>query len=175
MALLFLDISKAFDCINHERLLYKLKSVGCNHIVLSWFKSYLNRSQIVCYNSIDSTECVVLTGIGQGTILGPLIFVFYMNDIVDDLYYVKISMYANDCVLYLSGNNWPRIGNKLQEDLECFEHWGELNNMHLNVKKTKLLLVSTRSKLSRLGQIDHIMLYNKNVAFVHQYNYLGVI
>ena len=70
------------------------------------------------------------TGIGQGTILGPLIFIFYMNDIVGILYYVKVSMYADDCVLYLSGNNWRNIRTNLQEDLDCFAHWGELNNLH---------------------------------------------
>ena len=75
----------------------------------------------------------VPTGIGQGTILGPLIFIFYMNDIVDKLFYVKLGMYEDDCVLYLSGNNWPSMRPKLQEDLECFEHWGELDNLHLNL------------------------------------------
>ena len=108
-------------------------------------------------------------------ILGPLIFIFYMNDIVERLYYVKLSMYADDCVLYLTGNNWESIRLKLQEDLECFEHWGELNNLHLNVKKTKLLLVGTRAKLKRLEPFAPIKLYNSDVQFVRQYNYLGVI
>ena len=62
-------------------------------------------------------------------------------------------MYAGDCVLYLSGNNWVTVRNKIQDDLECFEHWGELNNLHLNVKKTKLMLVSTRSKLNHLDDL----------------------
>ena len=106
MGLLFLDISKAFDCIIHERLLYKLRAVGCDRTVLKWFKNYLMRRQVVVYNGIQSPICPVPTGIGQGTILGPLIFIFYKNDIIDNLYYVKLSMYADDGVLYLSGNNW---------------------------------------------------------------------
>ena len=104
-------------------------------MVISWFKSYLKRRQVLNYNEVESAARVVPTGIGQGTILGPLIFIFYMNDIVERLYYVKLSMYADDCVLYLSGNNWESIRVKIQEDLECFEHWGDLNNLHLNVKK----------------------------------------
>ena len=175
MGLLFLDISKAFDCIIHERLLYKLKAVGCDLGVIRWFESYLLRSQIVVYNGKESPICSVPTGIGQGTILGPLIFIFYMNDVVDNLYYVKLSMYADDCVLYLSGNNWMNIRVKMQEDLECFEHWGELNNLHLNVSKTKLLIVGSRSKLARLLNVCPLILYDRDVVLVKQYNYLGVI
>ena len=84
-------------------------------------------------------------------------------------------MYADDCVLYLSGNNWANIRVKMQEDLECFEHWGELNNLHLNMSKTKLLIAGTRSKISRLGVIDTLRLYDRDVTIVKSYNYLGVI
>ena len=175
MGLLFLDVSKAFDCIVHSRLLYKLKSVGCDDMVIRWFTSYLRRRQIVTYNNVDSPVCPVPTGIGQGTILGPLIFIFYMNDIVDKLYYVKISMYADDCVLYLSGNNWRNIRSRLQDDLECFEYWGELNNLHLNISKTKLLIAGSRSKLSKIGIVSPLRIYENDIDVVKQYNYLGVI
>ena len=112
MGLLFLDISKAFDCIIHARLLAKLAAVGCDPGVILWFQTYLERTQTVTYNDSESQVCNVPTGIGQGTILGPLIFIFYINDIIDKLFYVKLSMFADDCVLYLSGNNW-RILNVL--------------------------------------------------------------
>ena len=124
MGLLFLDISKAFDCILHKRLLKVLKLVGCTQDVITWFESYLTHMQIVTYNGIDSSRRIEPTGICQWTIFGPLIFIFYMNDIVDNMFYVKLSMYADDCVLYLSGNNWDTIRGKIQEDLDCFEHWG---------------------------------------------------
>ena len=174
MALLFLDISKAFDCILHDRLLCKLKCIGADDNVLTWFKSYLTRTQELTFRDSTSSSIVVPTGIGQGTILGPLIFIFYMNDIVDKLYYVKLSMYADDCVLYLSGNNWDVMRPKIQEDLECFEHWGELNNLHLNLTKTKLLFIAPRSKLSKSYDVDTLKLYNSEVTIVKQYNYLGV-
>ena len=175
MGLLFLDISKAFDCIIHERLIVKLRAIGCDPTVISWFRSYLRREQTITYNDTESLPCVVPTGIGQGTILGPLIYIFYMNDIIERLYYVKLSMYADDCVLYLSGNNWDSIRIKIQEDLECIEHWGELNNLHLNVNKTKMLLIGTRGKLRRFEPFAPVRLYNQDVIFVRQYNYLGVI
>ena len=120
MGLLFLDISKAFDCIIHKRLICKLKAIGCDNIVLKWFTSYLDRKQVVTYNDIQSSVISVPTDIGQGTILGPLIFIFYINDIVEKLFFVKISMYADDCVLYMSWNNWDVIRNKIQEDLHIF-------------------------------------------------------
>ena len=175
MGLLFLDISKAFDCILHDRLLRKLELVGCDNLVLKWFASYLDRKQMVMYNDIESTVCPVPTGIGQGTILGPLVFIFYMNDIVDKLFFVKLSMYADDCVLYISGNNWENMRNRIQEDLDCFEHWGELNNLHLNVKKTKMLLVGSDSKLKSIIHPKPLTAYDTDVIFVSQYKYLGVI
>ena len=175
MGLLFLDISKAFDCILHDRLLYKLSKIGADEKVLAWFKSYLNRTQELKYRDVVSASVDVPTGIGQGTILGPLIFIFYMNDIVDNLYYVKYSMYADDCVLYITGNTWQSMRHKLQEDLECFEHWGELNNLQLNIKKSKLLYIGTRSKLNGLHDAEPLRLYDCDVIVVKQYNYLGVI
>ena len=101
MGLLFLDICKAFDCILHDRLLHKLKSVGCDEYVLKWFKSYLERKQELTYHDTTSPDTLVPTGIGQGTILGPLILIFYINDIVDKLFYVKLSMYADDCIIFI--------------------------------------------------------------------------
>ena len=98
-----------------------------------------------------------------------------MNDIVDKLFFVKLSMYADDCVLYLSGNNWDNIRVKIQEHLDCFERGGELNNLHLNVKKTKVLLVGSLQKLSRLVNIRPLTVYDNDVQFVNKYNYLGVI
>ena len=175
MGLLFLDISKAFDCILHDRLLQKLELVGCDNRVITWFTSYLDRKQVVTYNDIVSTLSSVPTGIGQGTILGPLIFIFYMNDVIDKMFYVKLSMYADDCVLYRSGNNWDNIRVKLQEDLDCFEHWGELNNLHLNVKKTKMLIVGSDSKLRKVQNPHPLVVYDNDVPFVKQYNYLGFI
>ena len=84
-------------------------------------------------------------------------------------------MYADDCVLYLSGNNWSTIRNKIQEDLDCFEHWGELNNLHLNVRKTKMLIVGSDTRLKKLQSPRPIRVYDSDVLFVSQYNYLGVI
>ena len=84
-----LDVAKAFDCINHTILLHKMSKIGFNDNTIAWFKSYLDRTQVVKFDNIFSDKFNVKTSIGQGTILGPLLFIFYINDItsvLDDNY-----------------------------------------------------------------------------------------
>ena len=111
-----LDVCKAFDCINHDILLAKMRKIGFNDVTLSWFKSYLSRTQVVKFNDILSNVSNVRTGIGQGTILGPLIFIFYINDITQSIENLKINMYADDCILFNSENNWNRMFECIQTD-----------------------------------------------------------
>ena len=94
-----LDISKAFDCIIHMKLLNKLKSCGIAEDVLCWFKSYFNRSQEVKIGNYTSKCKSVSTGIGQGTILRPLIFVLYINDVIHNVAELRVNMYADDCLI----------------------------------------------------------------------------
>ena len=118
-----LDVSKAFDCINHVKLFEKMKSCGISDPVILWFKSYFSRKQIVRFNDNLSQSRIVSTGIGQGTILGPLIFVFYINDVINNTENLRINMYADDCLIYTVGNNWDNMTLKLQEGLRGFENW----------------------------------------------------
>ena len=92
-----LDVCKAFDCINHDVLLYKMHKMGFSQNTMVWFKSYLDRTKTVRYNNTLSDVLKIKTGIGQGTILGPLIIIFYM---IVRLTRLKINMYADDCVLF---------------------------------------------------------------------------
>ena len=104
MGVLFLDIAKAFICINHLLLYNKMRDAGMSHRVITSFRSYLARTQCVKYGDVISTSMNVENGIAQGTVLGPLIFIFYINDCVNILDKVKITMFADDCILYYSGN-----------------------------------------------------------------------
>ena len=113
-----LDVSKAFDCINHVKLFEKMKSCGFSDGVISWFKSYFSRTQIVRFNDMVSNILRVDSGIGQGTILGPLIFVFYINDLMNNIADLRINMYADDCLIYTVGNNWNMMFPKLQQGLK---------------------------------------------------------
>ena len=85
-----LDVSKAFDCVNHRLLLYKLRCVGLSQPSITWFTSNLRRSQCVVFDNVLSSVKKVQSGIGQGTILGPILFISYINDIVNHIKDAKI-------------------------------------------------------------------------------------
>ena len=82
MGLIYLDVAKAFNCIHHERLYTKLDKIGCSNRFITWMRSYLNRTQTVKIQERVSGEIPVLSGIAQGTVLGPLTFIFYLNDVI---------------------------------------------------------------------------------------------
>ena len=170
-----LDVAKAFDCLNHEILLKKLSKIGFNDHSCNWFRSYLDRTQAVKFNDIMSDTLKVRTGIGQGTILGPLIFIFYINDIISVLDVLKINMYADDCILYTSGNDWIRMQQKIQPEIDNIHEWCTANRLRLNIEKSKILIFGTRAKLNKVDFTQHISLGDVPLKFADKYKYLGVI
>ena len=150
--LLFLDVRKAFDSLNHEILLCKLKNIGLENNILKWFNSYLDRKQILRYNGKSSEELKVISGIPQGSILGPTLFIFYINAIFEIVPDVKIKMFADDCVLYKSGNTWDQIYDPLQRMLDVYINWGNDNCLQLNADKTKCMMIANKGKLK--SEID---------------------
>ena len=134
-----LDVAKAFDSLNHDILLYKLSKLGFNEHSVSWFNSYLTRTQVVKFGNNVSSERSVITGIGQGTILGPLLFILYINDIVSAVTSLKVNMYADDCILYTSGNDWNRMKLKIQPEIDNIYLWCTRNRLKINEAKSKVL------------------------------------
>ena len=169
-----LDILKAFDCINHDRLYNKMLLCGLSELVVKWYKSYFTRTKIVKVNDKVSQTLAVATGIGQGTILGPLIFIFYINDVLRHLGTLRVNMYADDCLIYKIGNNWERMVPLIQDGLDCFQTWCVDNCLKLNVVKSKSLVIGTSYKLSGLNIDNRFHLNNNLLNTVHSYNYLGI-
>ena len=97
---LLLDIAKAFNCIDHQILFAKMYSAGFDMTVIQWFRSYLVRTQQTIIQNRLSDVIPVSKGIAQGTVLGPIVFIFNFNDIVKSTKYVKMSLFADDCIMY---------------------------------------------------------------------------
>ena len=136
VGVIFMDLSKAFDTINHDLLLAKLKAYGFSHNALAFMLSYLkNRSHRVNINNNFSTWGEIIAGVSQGSILGHLLFNIFINDI----FYFKdkscLSNYADDNVLYAFGSNMTEVKDKLSQDLPKLSEWFTENFMILNPDK----------------------------------------
>ena len=173
--LLFLDVRKAFDSLNHRILLSKLKKLALENNIIKWFNSYLDRKQILRYQGRSSNELTVISGIPQGSILGPTLFVFYINDIFTKMPDVKIKMFADDCVLYKSGIFFNDIHGPLQSMLNEYIKWGADHCLQLNADKTKCMIVANRGKLKTIRDPAPFNAGNRRIMFVKRFSYLGII
>ena len=139
---------------------------------LNWFTSYLDRRQELTFNNITSDCIAVKSGIGQGTIVGPLIFLLYINDIVRSL--PDVHIYADDCILYATGNTWNQVHARLQRGLFGFDEWCLNNSMVLNIAKSKCLIIGSGNKLSKIDYDLKLNVRNTTLDFVNFFLYLGV-
>ena len=175
MGIMSLDIAKAFNCISHDILFLKMSEAGFSNNVINWFCSYLNRKQNVTIGSITSETVPVVNGIAQGTVLGPILFIFYINNIFNCTTHVKMSLFADDCIMYLSGNNWQSIQTRMQEDFNAIIEWTLRNNLRLNASKTNAMIVGTNSRISNLINPLKMKYMSENIRYVKQCNYLGIV
>jgi retron-type reverse transcriptase len=144
---IFIDLQKAFDTVDHEILLTKLKHYGIRGIGSSWFRSFLsNRSQFVEINGIKSTTINILYGVPQGSVLGPLLFLIYINDLHNALCYSNSHLFADDTTLLFSGTSLKSIGKKANIDLKLLVGWLNANKISLNSSKTELLIFRSKTK-----------------------------
>ena len=172
-ASVFLDFSKAFDTVDHTILLRKLKSVGLDDNSLSWFHSYLtSRRQITSINDKLSTSLPVTVGVPQGSILGPLLFIIYVNDMPNVIKHCKIILYADD-TLYYSSTSANDINKYVNEDLNLISQWLADNLLTLNCTKSKFLLFGSSSRLKSFTNIS-IFVNDHQLTRERTIKYLGI-
>ena len=166
---IFIDLSKAFDTVNHDILLTKLKMYGCSSNALKWFHSYLsNRKQSVQIKNVLTISSEVKLGVPQGSILGPLLFTVFINDLPNVVKHGRIDMYADDTTLSVSGSNITDIERKLTADMVEIINWININKLALNVTKTKCMLLTSSQRrrfLDDEGDL-HIEINNKKIERV---------
>ena len=117
-------------------LICKLKHILLAQNSLSWFKSYLDRTQVVRINGEISKPVKFEYGIPQGSCLGPILFIFYINELFRYITDVKVMMFADDCVLYKRGENWDDIYGSLQDSLNVYIRWGSDHNLLVQRSET---------------------------------------
>ena len=171
----FFDLRKAFDSVPHRILLQKIRSTGINQQVSNWLFSYLHdRKQYVVLDGKESAPVPVLSGVPQGSVLGPLLFLLYINDATDEQLNCGslTTLYADDMLLYRE-ISCPDDYAKIQSDINTLSTWVDKNNLTLNGSKCKYMIISRLKCNSVAAPI--LTLHNKAIEKVSSYKYLGVI
>ena len=142
---IFVDLSKAFDTLNHQILINKLMFYGVRGLPLKWFKSYLeNRQQYVYYNNASSSLMPILCGVPQGSILGPLLFILYINDIINCSKIIHFILFADDTNLFFSGRDYCRLIDTVNMELSKLSKWFMANKLSMNIKKTNFIIFGNK-------------------------------
>ena len=171
---LFLDLKKAFDTVNYDILLKKLHNYGVTGNSLNWFRSYLSgRMQAVNINSTLSDFKHVNIGIPQGSILGPLLFIIYVNSLPDCIN-CKCVMYADDTTLLFKSADSTSLQFHMNDCMSKIVHWFKINKLTLNIKKTKYMIFGTNNALRNFDDIS-LNYGNDIIERVYKFKYLGVI
>ena len=178
MGLVFIDLKKAFDTVDHKILCKKLELYGVQNRELSWFESYLtNRKQICRVNGVDSEIGDIEVGVPQGSCLGPLLFLIYINDLPQAVQDSTVSMYADVTSLCYQSSDITQLNEAINGDLKQLDTWLQGNKLSLNVAKTHSMLVSTKQRHNILQSQNKdldLKICENGLQVVQKTKYLGV-
>ena len=171
---LFVDFAKAFDVIDHKLLLRKLKIYGFPSDTLQFISSFLDdRQQQTAIGNTISTPLPIKFGVPQGSILGPLLFSLYINDL--PLFLKALTeLFADDTSVHSSHSNLKTLFKIMQDNIDFLIKWTHLNHMSLHPNKTKFMLISTRQKKQNIQQLPQLFISNHKLEIVDCHKILGI-
>lgn len=170
-ALLFVDFKKAFDLVNQDLLIYKLANYGFSNAALKLIKSYFDdRFQAVKIDNISSAKTQLKLGVGQGSVLGPLLFIIFINDLPYYLNEFVTKLFADDTTVISTGENAEMVISNVRKSILKINEWCKHNKMHVNWTKTFVMYVTNR----RFQLPDNIQVEDKTIECVSKLKLLGV-
>ena len=171
---LFLDFSKAFDTVNHDILYFKLEHYGIRGTALDMFKSYLsNRYQYVVYNDVQSEHKNITCGVPQGSILGPLLFLLYINDLAVVSTKLFSLLFADDSNMFLTGKDPNELIRIMNSEIVHVVDWLRINKLSLNLKKTHFIIF--RKPKAKLNVYEDLVIDQVNIEMKDSTKFLGVM
>ena len=169
----FVDLQKAFDTVDDQLLLAKLYHYGILGVSNDWFKCYLsNRNQYVSINGYESGLAALKCGVPQGPVLGPLLFLLYINDLNQSIKLCKVHHFVDDTKLLCLSNSIKKLNKLVNADLKHLVNWLNANQISLNVKKTEMVIF--KSKQKKFEADLKIKLCGKRLYPTESVKYLGV-